>query len=188
MVLLPGELISALTFPGVICHEYAHVLACRWRGIHVMDVEYFRPGKSPAGYVRHQTPTQHRDAFWLATAPFFVNTIAAITAAVLTVGSLAAIPETAEGWALGLGLWLAISLGMHAFPSPQDAGTLWNLSKYEWRRSLFAALTIPVVVVIYVGHYLSYVYLDLIYGLGVVLATLSVLESLASASLPALAF
>ena len=176
MVVLPGQLIALLTFPGVILHEHAHVLACRWRNIRVLDVTYF-DYDTGGGHVRHQTPTRHTDAFWIATAPFFINTTAAIATA-LTAVTLNAILPSNTLLVAGIGLWLAISLGMHAFPSPKDATNLWSITKYEWRHSAFAALTAPVVVIIYVGHYLSYVYLDIIYAAAVVFTALTAYDSL----------
>lgn len=183
MVVLPGELISALTFPGVICHEYAHVLACRWRNVRVLDTTYFQLGESPSGYVRHQTPTDHSDAFWLATAPFFVNTITAALAVLLTTIVVTLLPQNAEIYAIAGGFWFGGSIAMHAFPSPSDAKTLWSLTKYEWRGSLFAALTVPVVAAIYLGHYLSYINLDFVYGAAVVFLTMTTISELANSGL-----
>lgn len=47
MFFIPGQLIAALTFPGVIVHEMAHQLFCRLFRVAVLDVCYFRFG--PAG-------------------------------------------------------------------------------------------------------------------------------------------
>jgi len=50
MFFIPGPVIAALTFPGVIVHEMAHQLFCRLFRVAVLDVCYFRFG-NPAGYV-----------------------------------------------------------------------------------------------------------------------------------------
>lgn len=50
MFFIPGELISILTFPGIIVHEFAHMLFCRIRKVAVFDACYFRVG-NPAGFV-----------------------------------------------------------------------------------------------------------------------------------------
>lgn len=54
-MIIPGFLISILTFPGVIVHEIAHQLFCRICGVAVLDVCYFKAG-NPAGYVVHEIP------------------------------------------------------------------------------------------------------------------------------------
>lgn len=56
MFFIPGELISALTFPGVILHEWAHKLFCKRLGVKVLEVKYFQIGKKVAGYVVHEPP------------------------------------------------------------------------------------------------------------------------------------
>jgi MFS-type transporter involved in bile tolerance (Atg22 family) len=41
MFFIPGPLIALATFPGVIVHELAHQLFCRWFRIPVLTVCYF---------------------------------------------------------------------------------------------------------------------------------------------------
>jgi hypothetical protein len=41
MFFIPGPLIALATFPGVIVHELAHQLFCRWFRIPVLNVCYF---------------------------------------------------------------------------------------------------------------------------------------------------
>ena len=55
MFFIPGQLISLLTFPGVIVHEWAHKLYCNWTGVLVHKVVYFQFA-NPAGYVLHSEP------------------------------------------------------------------------------------------------------------------------------------
>lgn len=54
-MIIPGFLISIVTFPGVIVHEMAHQIFCRLCGVAVFDVCYFRFG-NPSGYVVHEIP------------------------------------------------------------------------------------------------------------------------------------
>lgn len=65
MLLIPGWLISLLTFPGVIIHEWAHKKFCEWLGILVHKVVYFRFG-NPAGYVLHEPPKTYKQTFWIS--------------------------------------------------------------------------------------------------------------------------
>src|SRR5262249_17905164 len=75
MILVPGVLISALTFPGVIVHEAAHMLFCRLLGLAVLDVAVFRLGKTPAGWVVHEPTDRFGVAFFVGMGPFIVNTV-----------------------------------------------------------------------------------------------------------------
>jgi hypothetical protein len=48
MFFIPGQLISLLSFPGIIVHEFAHLIFCRLRKVAILDVCYFR-FDNPAG-------------------------------------------------------------------------------------------------------------------------------------------
>ena len=41
-MIIPGFVISIITFPGVIVHELAHQLFCRWCKVPVYEVKYFQ--------------------------------------------------------------------------------------------------------------------------------------------------
>ena len=69
-----GELIAIATFPGVIVHEAAHFLFCRWLKLAVLDVCFFQVG-NPSGYVIYEQGKDFRSAFLVSMGPFFVNTI-----------------------------------------------------------------------------------------------------------------
>jgi len=74
MFFVPGILITIATFPGVIVHELAHQLFCRWFKVPVFKVVYFRVG-NPAGYVQHEIITNKWQSMVVSVGPFFVNTI-----------------------------------------------------------------------------------------------------------------
>ena len=73
-MIVPGFLISALTFPGVIIHELAHQIFCILCGLPVYEVKYFQL-KNPSGYVVHQASDQPGKIFLTSTGPFLVNTV-----------------------------------------------------------------------------------------------------------------
>jgi hypothetical protein len=57
---------------------------------------------------------------------------------------------------------------MHAFPSPQDARSLWEKTKPAVRRlHPLAILSLPVIVLIYAGHVGSMFWLDYVYGIAI---------------------
>lgn len=55
MIIIPGWLITLVTSPGVILHEYAHKHVAMAVGLQLYEVVYFRIG-NPAGYVLHEPP------------------------------------------------------------------------------------------------------------------------------------
>src|SRR6478752_1138976 len=73
-MIIPGFLITLLTFPGVIVHELAHQLFCRLYKVPVFEVVYIRMG-NPAGYVLHEKPASKWHSIMISIGPFFVNTI-----------------------------------------------------------------------------------------------------------------
>jgi hypothetical protein len=119
-------LLSYLTFPGIIVHEFAHAWACRKLGIHVERVCYLRFG-NPMGYVLHERPAHAFQHILVATAPFFVSSALALsasfTACLFSRSHLP--PETREAFSL-LAVWLSFSMALHSFPSSGDANALWD--------------------------------------------------------------
>ena len=73
-MIIPGFVIAAMTFPGVIVHEAAHMLFCRLFGLAVLDVCFMRLGGNPAGYVLHEPTERFTAAFFVGIGPFIVNT------------------------------------------------------------------------------------------------------------------
>ena len=158
--------IAFLGFPGVIIHELGHQVGCWVTDTRVIEVRYLRLGV-PAGYVIHEQPSSPWRHLVIAAGPFLVN----------------------SGLALGIGwahlqgwwtsdpswlspvvlLWLGIAVGMHAFPSIQDATELLSA---VWTRGagFFAKLLItPIGAVMVMGAFASWIFLDLAWGLALVL-------------------
>jgi len=119
-------IISLLTFPGVVLHEYAHAWACRRLGIRVLKICYLRLG-SPMGYVLHEQPEYAVQHIMVAVAPFFVSTAAALALS-LVVSLFATSPGAVEykDLAVLVGAWLSFSVALHAFPSSGDGDALWK--------------------------------------------------------------
>ncbi len=161
--MIPGFIISILTFPGVIVHEFAHVLFCKLRGIAVLDVCYFQVG-NPAGYVIHGEIDDFNTSFLVCVGPFIVNTL---LCALICFPAL--IPMQVFGVTEYLSyflLWLGVSIGMHAFPSTQDASNLFVYAKKAASEfNVFAILTLPLVGVIYIANILSFFWVDFFYGM-----------------------
>ena len=170
MLFIPGFVISLLTFPGVVVHEFAHKKLCDAFAVPVHEVAYFRLG-TPAGYVLHEEPERYRQTFAISVAPFLVNTIVALGllgAAAFVWGRPDALGLRTDdlgvlGW---LVVWVGLSTGMHAFPSKGDAKEIWRRSRAEWRTAPLTLLGLPFVLVIYVANLLSVLWFDGLYALG----------------------
>lgn len=165
MFFIPGWLISIATFPGVIVHEAAHMVFCRLRGVPVFEVCFFRVG-NPAGYVIHGDIEDFKTSFLVCVGPFILNSLLCV---------FFCFPAFVPVRLFNIGdplsyfmLWLGVSIGMHAFPSTQDAKVLWRAAQKavkQWHP--LAIISFPLVVVIYAANVLRFFWLDYLYGIGV---------------------
>lgn len=162
---IPGEVISALTFPGVIVHEFAHMFFCRLRKVAIYDACYFRFG-NPAGYVVHENTENFTTTFLISMGPFFINTILC-----LLICFPAYMPmkffDLTNFYSLFL-IWLGVSIGMHAVPSNQDASNVYEQAKVKIRQgNILALLSFPIIGMIYLFNVLRFFWVDLIYGVAI---------------------
>lgn len=177
-MIIPGFLISILTFPGVMMHELAHQFFCRVRRVPVFEVKYFQ-FKNPCGYVLHEASESPMTNFVISIGPFIINTVT---------GALILFPVSVEMHEFGLFAsirmgnlgdgaflrllplmfvyWLGISILMHAFPSTGDAQILvTSILKNKEIPLLTKVIVAPVVGLIYLGAFGSVIWLDLGYAL-----------------------
>lgn len=165
MFFIPGRLIAALTFPGVIIHEMAHMFFCKLNGIPVLDVCFFQ-FENPSGYVIHEEAKKFNASFWVSVGPFFINSLLCIV-----ICFPAYLPIEYFGVDNTLSyflLWLGISIGMHAFPSTQDAKNLLVYAKKEVSTfNLLAMISFPLVLLIYIANLLSIFWFDYLYGFAI---------------------
>ncbi len=166
--MIPGWLISLVTFPGVIVHEMGHLFFCRRYGLAVHRVCYFRLG-NPAGYVIHEPADTYGRGFWVSVGPLVVSSLMA-AAVGFPVGTafLQHHKMQVVHWALG---WLALSIGMHSFPSTGDAKNLWSASiGAVMKGNIIALIGFPVVILIYLANLLSIIWFDAFYAAALILA------------------
>ncbi len=163
MIIIPGWLISILTFPGVIVHEWAHKKCCVWVGVPVYKVVYFRFG-NPAGYVLHGETRTYKQTFWISVGPLILNSLSAIFLGFLLSGF------GTEGFLYTFLLWVAISIGMHSFPSDGDMKNIFEASKNELKKggSILHYLAFPFVGLIFLANKLRFIWFDLWYALTLV--------------------
>ncbi|MBK7945022.1 MAG: DUF3267 domain-containing protein [Flavobacteriales bacterium] len=111
MFFIPGFVIAAVTFPGVIVHEAAHMFFCRLRKVAVFEAVFFQFG-DPAGYVTHERTEDFNSTFLISMGPFFINTLLC-----LLICFPAYLPMSFFHQSDPLNLllmWLGLSIGMHA--------------------------------------------------------------------------
>ena len=73
-MIIPGVLISLITFPGVVIHELAHQIFCMLCGLEVYEVKYFQMS-NPNGYVIHESTDRPLKVFLTCMGPFFINSV-----------------------------------------------------------------------------------------------------------------
>ena len=176
-MLIPGFLITLITFPGVIVHELAHQLFCRLYKVPVFQVVYIRIG-NPAGYVLHEKPQNKWQSMMISIGPFFVNTI---------LGALIALPaalpvytfENANIFHYVL-IYLGVSIAMHAFPSTGDAQSILTAIKDPGTKLLTKIVAYPLIGLIYIGSIGSFIWLDLVYGIAIAVGLPNLIIAIAS--------
>jgi hypothetical protein len=162
MFFIPGFVIAILTFPGVIVHEAAHRLFCDLAGIPVYEVCYFRVG-NPSGYVVHGPTKSLRASFLITIGPLIINTL---LCAVISFGPMTALSlgvTDAPPIFIILG-WLGVSIGMHAFPSPQDAAS-FSAAVRASGRGLSSVVARIFQGLVWIAYVLRFVWFDLIYAI-----------------------
>ena len=162
MFLIPGVVVAVLTFPGVIVHEAAHMLFCKLRGVAVLEVRFFRFA-NPPGYVIHEEIEDINTAFLVCVGPLIVNSLLCV---VFCFPSLMPIHVFGQGDILDMVLiWLGVSIGMHAFPSNQDASVLWEQAREAAKRlNVLALVSFPLVVLVFIANALTVLWFDALYG------------------------
>lgn len=164
MFIIPGFIISLASFPGVIVHELAHQLFCRLYKVPVFKVVYLQT-ENPVGYVLHETPVNKWHSLMISIGPFIVNTV---------LGAVIALPAALPVFSFDtatpvdyLLIYLGVSIAMHAFPSTGDGNQIWKIVKEKETPFWLKVVGYPIVGLIYLGSIGSFIWLDLLYGIGV---------------------
>ncbi len=151
------KLISAITFIGVIFHEYGHKLFCDLTGVKVVKVCYFRFG-NPSGYVVHERPKRFIQSFLIAVGPLLSGAFFSLLFYFLSKSFLW------QEWQKYLFLWLGGSVAINSYPSDKDAESLWQDTNRHISRNLLAIIGYPFAVIIWIANSLHIIFFDLIYA------------------------
>ncbi len=141
------------------------MLFCKMRGVPVFDVCFFSFG-NPAGYVIHGETDNFNTTFLISVGPFIINSLLCI---------LICLPAFFPYYVFEVEhpltyilLWLGLSIGMHAFPSNQDASVMFSQAKIAVKTmNPLAIISYPLVIIIYIANLLRFFWADLIYGVAI---------------------
>lgn len=162
-MIIPGIIISIITFPGVIIHELAHQIFCYLCGLKVYEVKYFQ-FSNPCGYVVHEATDKPGKIFLTSMGPFFVNTILGILIILPASIEVIAFKQYSNLPVLVLA-WLGFSILMHAFPSTGDAQVMVDgILKNKEVGIIPKILAAPFILLVYAGALGSVFWLDAIYA------------------------
>jgi predicted small integral membrane protein len=173
-MIIPGHIISIITFPGVIVHELAHQLFCYLCNIKVYKVKYFQFG-NPSGYVVHEGTDHPGKVFITSMGPFFFNTL---------LGSLIILPSSIEFFAFKvngnilnlINVWTGFSILMHSFPSTGDAKVMVQQIIKNKKVNIFIKILVaPWIALVYIGAVGSVAWLDALYATSVAMLLPNVL-------------
>jgi hypothetical protein len=145
-LVIPGELLTVCTFPGVIFHEVAHRFFCDWYNVRVYEIQYFLLWNKESGYVIHEPTENISHVAFIALGPLIINSLICM---------LLTIPNATE-WFLGtefvacqsmsflknLMTWVGYSAGLHAIPSKQDVAFLSKLAESKNSKILIILIRI----------------------------------------------
>lgn len=154
-------LISLLSFPGVMLHEWSHQFFCHRFRVPVLKVVYFRFG-NPMGYVIHAEADSLSAAFWIGIGPLIINSLFAL--------ALGQVSLYFHNWTNYTLLWLSFSFAFHALPSIQDASNILAKNHSLLRRGRLQYILLwPIIALVYLllwlANKLKYLSLDFIYAL-----------------------
>ncbi len=183
MFLVPGLIISILTFPGVIVHELAHQICCRLCGVIVYQVKYFQ-FQNPCGYVVHENVSNPWKTLCITLGPFFINTIWGIVVvcfpAFCAFGNCEMMYQNDPIMRVFTDIlfWIGISIMMHAFPSIGDANNLVKILDDEEVGIITKIISAPFIALSCIGAYGSVIWLDLAYGVAMSILISNVMNNL----------
>lgn len=162
-MIIPGVIISLITFPGVVVHELAHQIFCMICGLNVYKVKYFQMG-NPNGYVIHESTLQPGKIFFTCMGPFFINSVLGMVILLPASIELMVFREYTNPFYLFIG-WLGFSILMHAFPSRSDAKIIIRRILKDPHVSLvWKIIAAPFVGLVYLCSIGGIFWLDLVYA------------------------
>lgn len=125
MIIIPGQVISLLTFPGIVLHEIAHRLFCDLTNVPVYQINYFRVFSKQAGHVIHERTDSLTKSFLIGAGPLIVNSLVCMLLTIpygysqhLETDFLLSASKYHSLYIILM--WMGYSIGLHSIPSNKD--------------------------------------------------------------------
>lgn len=149
------KLFILITSPGVIMHELAHAFFCLFTGTKVFKIKLFQFG-NPAGYVNHAQPNKFWKACLISFGPLIVNSL-------ISLFLFALVKPIIFNWWILVYFWLALSIGLHAIPSSEDAKSLLKVANRRFWRNPLVIVSYPFILLLYILNLLRRFKIHIIY-------------------------
>jgi hypothetical protein len=156
-------ILSLATFPGVVVHQTLRLLFCKRKRLAVVDMCFLRMD-NPAGFIAHEESADFGPAFSVGMGPLVIGSLLCL---------LACVPAYWPIRVLHIHhplsyffMWLGISIGMHAFPSREEAEDLFrHVGEQLVGLNLVVVFTLPLLPLIKLATRVSTVGVGLVYAL-----------------------
>lgn len=159
--MVPGIVIAFITFPGVIIYQILRRFCLDLMHVPVYEASYF-DFAHPTANIAHEKVNNLFKAYVIAVGPFIgcsaLSFLLGLPIALLM--SLSA-PIGVEHWII---MWIAISIGMHAFPVPDDMDTLHECVRGLGGFNLLLPLSWMMLITVKIARFLRVVWFDAIYA------------------------
>jgi hypothetical protein len=171
MLLIPGWILSILTFPGVIVHEAAHLFFAMLAGVRVHEVVFFQISTTKSGYVVHDIPRHIWQALFISLGPLLINTFLCG----MLLGPFIRVSSTDRNFFTYVVMWVGLSVGMHALPSNQDIRAFIATIRHHHGIGLMYFAAHLLLLFFGLVNFLRFLWIDLIYAVIVALIASSLL-------------
>ncbi len=121
---LLGKIITALTFPGVVVHEFAHRFFCDVTKVPVYNACYLTlVNRNNCGYIIHEQEKTICSAFLISIGPLIINSTLCAVLSLPGILHLSILHDCPCLSSVVL-MWIGFSIGLHALPSDVDMTNL----------------------------------------------------------------
>lgn len=145
---------SLFTAPGVMVHEFGHLVFCLLAGVKIHKIKLFQFGKT-AGYVVHDEPHNFYQAVLISFGPLIINSL-------ITLFCFSQVKTPFTSWQPYFYLWLGFAIGMHAIPSTGDAKSLLQTTNSRVWRNPLILVGYPFVIILYFLNLLKRIHFDFV--------------------------
>ena len=173
---IPRNIISLLTFPGIILKNISYKMMCKIYKREVFEVSYFSLENEGRGYVSYSMAERNIDNILFYLSSFFMNTIIGMLTGMPT-AILMVSERRVDVFTLTL-LWLSISIVMNAFPDEEDSELIWKMTDIKEIGLVKSILIYPITGFIKMASVLTWTLFDLFYAVFLIILTPNLINEL----------